>query len=70
MFHHLHVHSYYSMMWGTAPMEALAKYLREQGQDTFPLADRNGLYGMIEHLQVCEEYGLRPIVGCDTRFGS
>ena len=65
MFHHLHIHSYYSMMWGTASVEDLARHLREQGQESFPLCDRNGLYGMIEHLQVCEAQGLRPIVGCE-----
>ena len=65
MFRHLHIHSYFSMMWGTAPIEVLAKQLIAYGQDTFPLSDRNGLYGMIEHLKVCAETGLRPIVGCE-----
>lgn len=63
MFQHLHIHSYYSMMWGTAPLEALAEELVRQGQDTFPLTDRNGTYGMVKHIQVCQEYGLRPIIG-------
>ena len=64
-FYHLHIHGHYSMMWGTAPIEVLAKTLCEQGQNVFPLTDRNGLYGMIEHLRVCAQYGLRPIVGCE-----
>jgi len=65
MFQHLHIHSYFSMMWGTAPIEALARHLTDQGQGCFPLTDRNGLYGMVAHLRVCREFGLKPIVGCE-----
>ncbi len=64
-FRHLHIHSYYSMTWGTAPIEALAKRLRQIGQDVFPLTDRNGVYGMIEHLRICAEHQLKPIIGCE-----
>lgn len=69
MFQHLHIHSYYSMMWGTAPIEAIAERLRQYGQRTFPLTDRNGLYGMVEHLKVCEKFDLEPIIGCELVSG-
>ena len=65
MFHHLHIHSYFSMMWGTAPVDVLAEWLIARGQQSFPLTDRNGLHGMVEHLRVCREYGLKPIIGCE-----
>lgn len=65
MFQHLHIHSHYSMMWGTAPIDALGEHLCREGQKVFPLTDRNGIYGMIEHLQVCQRLGLRPIVGSE-----
>lgn len=65
MFYHLHIHSYYSLMWGTAPVDALGEHLCREGQGVFPLTDRNGLYGMIEHLKVCKQLGLRPIVGSE-----
>ncbi|CAM2005354.1 DNA polymerase III subunit alpha [Acanthopleuribacter pedis] len=64
-FQHIHIHSQYSLMWGTAPIEGLAKVLRARGQKVFPLSDRNGLYGLVEHLQVCRDYDLRPVVGCE-----
>lgn len=60
---HLHIHSYFSMMWGTAPIEVLAKKLIERGQTVFPLTDRNSMHGMVEHLRTCQKFGLRPIVG-------
>jgi len=65
MFQHLHIHSHYSMMWGTAPIEKIGEHLCREGQRVFPLTDRNGLYGMTEHLRVCDRLGLRPIVGCE-----
>ena len=65
MFQHLHIHGHYSMMWATAPTRIIAKTLAKRGQETFPLTDRNGLYGMIEHIKVCKEYHLRPIIGCE-----
>ncbi|MCB1052475.1 MAG: PHP domain-containing protein, partial [Acidobacteria bacterium] len=62
---YLFLQSHYSLMWGTAPPEALAEQLVQQGQAVFPLTDRNGLYGLVRHLQVCEEHGLRPVIGCE-----
>jgi len=53
------------MMWGTAPIPAVADRLQSEGQTVFPLTDRNGLNGMVEHLQVCAERGLQPIIGCE-----
>ena len=68
-FQHLHLHSYFSMMWGTAPPEVLARTLIANGQSSFPLTDRNGLHGMIEHLRVCQAHGLKPIIGCELVTG-
>lgn len=53
------------MMWGTAPIPVLADRLQSEGQAVFPLTDRNGLNGMVEHLKICAERDLRPIVGCE-----
>jgi len=65
VFTHLNLHSWFSMMWGTAPVAALADRLIEAGQTVFPLTDRNGVYGLVEHLRVCEAKGLRPIIGSE-----
>jgi error-prone DNA polymerase len=70
MFQHLHIHSHYSLMWGTAPLEALADYLEQIGQKTFPLADRNSMHGLVKHLQLCKARGLKPIVGAELVVGN
>lgn len=70
MFQHLHIHSHYSLMWGTAPIDALADYLERVGQRVFPLTDRNSMHGMVKHLQLCAARGLKPIVGSELVCGS
>lgn len=70
MFQHLHIHSHYSLMWGTAPLDALADYLESIGQTVFPLADRNSMHGMVKHLQLCQARGFKPIVGAELVCGS
>jgi error-prone DNA polymerase len=65
-FAHLHVHSHYSLMRGTEPIEALAQAARERGMDRFALTDTNALYGFVFYRQICEEWGLIPIAGAEV----
>ncbi|PIE90447.1 MAG: DNA polymerase III subunit alpha [Acidobacteria bacterium] len=64
-YHHLYIQSHFSLMWGTASLEQLARRLKEDQQTAFPLTDRNGLYGLVQHIQICQSSGLRPIIGCE-----
>ncbi|KPL08990.1 hypothetical protein AMJ71_07640 [candidate division TA06 bacterium SM1_40] len=68
-FVHLHVHSYYSMMRGTAPIEDVCRVARARGMDTLALTDTNGLYGLIIFLQVAKELGIHPIIGAELVTG-
>jgi error-prone DNA polymerase len=68
-FVHLHVHSHYSLMRGTASLEALCRRVLEQGMDTVALTDTNGLYGLVFFLQVAREQGVRPIIGAEVVTG-
>ena len=65
-FTHLHTHSRYSLMRGTASLEALCRRVLELGMDTVALTDTNGLYGLIFFLQVAREMGVRPIIGAEV----
>jgi error-prone DNA polymerase len=65
-FVHLHVHSYYSLMRGTAGPDALCRAVRDRGMDAVALTDTNGLYGLVFFLQAAEEAGVRPIVGAEV----
>jgi len=65
-FVHLHVHSHYSLMRGTAGLESLCRRVSELGMDRFALTDTNGIYGLVYFLQIAEENGIRPIVGAEV----
>ncbi len=62
-FPHLHVHSYYSLMRGTASPDALCEAAVRSGFRMLALTDTNGLYGLITFLQAARVHGILPIVG-------
>jgi error-prone DNA polymerase len=68
-FAHLHTHSYYSMMRGTASIEELCTAVRDRGMDSFALTDTNGIYGLIFFLGIARELGVTPIIGSELRHG-
>lgn len=69
MFAHLHCHSYFSMMRGTLSIERLCQMAAECGMNSLALTDVGGLYGWVEFVQTCEQYGLRPICGVELSVG-
>ena len=69
-FIHLHTHSFYSMMRGTARLEDLCRTVRERGMPAVAATETNGLYGLIFFQQIAEETGVRPIVGAEVVTGS
>ncbi|NQT27709.1 DNA polymerase III subunit alpha [candidate division KSB1 bacterium] len=68
-FIHLHTHSQYSMMRGTAKLETLCKAVLNRGMDTLTVTETNGLYGLIFFQQIAEETGVRPIFGAEISTG-
>jgi DNA polymerase III subunit alpha len=62
-FTHLHVHSQYSLLGGTAPVTDLARRAAADGIPHLALTDTNGLYGAVAFVQACREAGVQPIVG-------
>ncbi len=68
-FVHLHVHSAYSPMRGTASLEELCRRARELGMERLALTDTNNLYGLIFFLEIAAETGLRPIIGAEAVSG-
>jgi len=56
-------HSVYSLLWGTASVEALCRRAKEDGVSALALTDRNGLYGILPFWEAAQSAGLKPIVG-------
>jgi error-prone DNA polymerase len=65
-FVHLHTHSHFSLMRGTASPEKLCRRAVELGLDTLALTDTNGLYGLQWFLEEAREHNLRPIIGAEA----
>ena len=61
----LTVRSHYSLMWGTAPVEALCRAARRLGYRRLALTDTDNLYGLWDFLAACRREGLTPVVGAE-----
>ncbi len=62
-FAHLHVHSHYTMLGGTASVAELAARAAAEGMAHLALTDTNALYGAVAFSQACQAAGVQPIVG-------
>jgi DNA polymerase-3 subunit alpha len=60
---HLHVHSNYSLLGGTASVEDLATRAAEEGMTHLALTDTNALYGAVRFVHACEKVGVQSIIG-------
>ena len=59
----LHVHSNYSLLEGTASIEAIVEYAVKNKLKSLALTDTNGMYGLIKFAKKCIEAGIEPILG-------
>ena len=69
-FAHLGVVSSFSTHHGTCPPDRLAARAADLGQGILALTDRDGVYGMVEHVRACQSAGIRPVLGCDLALAS
>ncbi|GAA1093688.1 DNA polymerase III subunit alpha [Nocardiopsis metallicus] len=70
MFAHLRVASAFSFRHGTAPPAALVERAGFDDQPAVALTDRDGLFGVAEHVRACAATGVRPVVGVDLALAS
>ncbi len=69
MFCHLHVHSRFSPMRGTASIEDLLARTKELGQPGLALTDTNGLWGFVHFTRLAKAAGLQAICGSQILTG-
>ncbi|MGD8904071.1 MAG: DNA polymerase III subunit alpha [Anaerolineae bacterium] len=62
-FTHLQVHSHFSLLGSTAPVDELAARAAAEGMSHLALADTNALYGIVAFERACRQAGVEPIVG-------
>jgi len=64
-FVHLHVHSQYSILDGTADPSKLVARAAELGMPALALTDTCNLYGGVAFFKACKGAGIRPVIGAE-----
>lgn len=70
----LHVHSQYSILDASAPIEDIAAKAAEFSMPAAALTDHGNLFGAVDFYKACKDVKVKPILGCelyvapDSRF--
>lgn len=64
---YLNTHSYYSLRYGTMPVDKLVKEAKRLGIDTLALTDINNSTGVLDFVKECRESGIKPLAGIEFR---
>ncbi len=65
-FVHLHVHTEYSLLDGSARIKDLISKAKELGMDSIAITDHGAAYGVIEFYKEAVSQGIKPIIGCEV----
>ena len=65
-FVHLHVHSEYSLLDGSAKIKELIGRAKEQGMDSIAITDHGVMFGVIDFYKEALANGIKPILGCEV----
>ncbi|NLL56465.1 MAG: DNA polymerase III subunit alpha [Clostridiales bacterium] len=64
-FIHLHNHTEYSLLDGSARITKLVQKAKSQGARAVAITDHGSLYGVIKFYKECKKNGIKPIIGCE-----
>ena len=67
-FTHLHVHSQYSVLSGTASVTDLVRKAKDDGMPAVALTDLGNMFGIFKFVQAAHNEGIKPIIGCECYF--
>ncbi|ONI39586.1 DNA polymerase III subunit alpha [Candidatus Epulonipiscium fishelsonii] len=65
-FAHLHVHTEFSILDGSAKINELIKRTKELGMSSIAITDHGVMYGVIDFYRKAKEEGIKPIIGCEV----
>ncbi|MCL2240671.1 MAG: DNA polymerase III subunit alpha, partial [Defluviitaleaceae bacterium] len=65
-FAHLHVHTEYSLLDGSAKIKDLVKRAHELGMNSLAITDHGAMYGVIDFYKAAQEAGIKPVLGCEV----
>lgn len=64
-FVHLHVHSEYSLLDGFGNIKKLVRRAKALDMPALALTDHGAMYGAVEFFDVCNELGVKPLIGIE-----
>lgn len=67
---YLNCHSYYSLRYGTMPVERLVEEMAAGGVSWLALTDINNTMGVMDFIRECRERKIVPAAGADIRNGN
>ena len=65
-FTHLHVHTEYSLLDGSAKIRELVDRAKELGMSSLAITDHGAMFGVVEFYKAAKEAGIKPIIGCEV----
>jgi len=65
-FVHLHVHTEYSLLDGSAKISELISTAKSQGMNSLAITDHGVMYGVIDFYKAATAAGIKPILGCEV----
>lgn len=65
-FTHLHVHTSYSLLDGSARINELMDQVDNLGMDSIAITDHGSMFGVIEFYKQAKKRGIKPILGCEV----
>lgn len=63
---HLHVHTAFSLLDGSARVDELVKRAKSMGQSAIAITDHGNMYGVIDFYKAAKSAGVKPIIGCEV----
>lgn len=65
-FTHLHVHTEYSLLDGSAKIKELVARAKDLGMKSLAITDHGVMYGAIDFYKAARAAGIKPIIGCEV----
>ncbi|MCL1996155.1 MAG: DNA polymerase III subunit alpha [Defluviitaleaceae bacterium] len=65
-FTHLHVHTEYSLLDGSAKIAELVAHAKALGMHSLAITDHGVMYGAINFYKEAKTQGIKPIIGCEV----
>ena len=65
-FTHLHVHTEYSLLDGSAKIGDLLERAKELGMTSLAITDHGAMYGAVDFYKAAKAKGIKPIIGCEV----